>query len=57
MNVLCPLEDISVPFDALILLGAFNVLVPLMGTGWHPMHATAKVGSISAGTPHWTVEF
>lgn len=57
MNVLCPLEDISVPLDVLIFLGAFNVLVPPLGTGWHPMHATAKVSSTTAGRSYWIVEF
>lgn len=52
MNVLYLLEGISVPFDVLIFLGVFSVLVPPLVTGWHPMHATAKVSSITAGTPN-----
>lgn len=57
MNVLYLLEGISVPFDVLIFLEAFNVLVPPLVTGWHPMHATAKVSSIAAGIPNWIVDF
>lgn len=48
MNVLYLLEVISVLFGALIFLGAFSVLVPPRVTGWHPMHATAKVRPYSS---------
>lgn len=57
MNVLYLLEDISVPIDVLIFLGAFNVLVLPPATGWPPMHATAKVSSVTAGRPNWVVDF